>query len=94
MTKLHQEEMVLLIGKTYRFRQSRRTNVYGPRQSLSNPYAGVAEIWLSRLPSIASWSSSRTADSCATSSRSTTSLPLVLMIETPAPTSCRSTSAR
>jgi dTDP-L-rhamnose 4-epimerase len=24
-------------------------NVYGPRQSLSNPYAGVAAIWLSRL---------------------------------------------
>jgi len=23
--------------------------VYGPRQSLSNPYAGVAAIWLSRL---------------------------------------------
>ena len=24
-------------------------NVYGPRQSLSNPYAGVAAIWISRL---------------------------------------------
>src|SRR5688500_2803982 len=51
MTKYHQEEMVLLIGKTYRIPAvaPRFFNVYGPRQSLSNPYAGVAAIWLSRL---------------------------------------------
>jgi len=51
MTKLHQEEMVLLIGKTYGIPSvaPRFFNVYGPRQSLSNPYAGVAAIWLSRL---------------------------------------------
>lgn len=51
MTKLHQEEMVLLIGKTYGIPAvaPRFFNVYGPRQSLSNPYAGVAAIWLSRL---------------------------------------------
>jgi dTDP-L-rhamnose 4-epimerase len=51
MTKLHQEEMVLLIGKTYSIPAvaPRFFNVYGPRQSLSNPYAGVAAIWLSRL---------------------------------------------
>lgn len=51
MTKYHQEEMVLLMGKTYGIPAvaPRFFNVYGPRQSLSNPYAGVAAIWLSRL---------------------------------------------
>src|SRR5205085_11627397 len=51
MSKYHQEEMVLLIGKTYGIPAvaPRFFNVYGPRQSLSNPYAGVAAIWLSRL---------------------------------------------
>ena len=51
MTKYHQEEMVLLIGKTYGIPSvaPRFFNVYGPRQSLSNPYAGVAAIWISRL---------------------------------------------
>jgi dTDP-L-rhamnose 4-epimerase len=43
--------MALLIGKTYGIPvvAPRFFNVYGPRQSLSNPYAGVAAIWLSRL---------------------------------------------
>jgi dTDP-L-rhamnose 4-epimerase len=51
MTKYHQEEMVLLIGRTYGIPAvaPRFFNVYGPRQSLSNPYAGVAALWLSRL---------------------------------------------
>ena len=51
MTKYHQEEMVLLIGRTYGIPAvaPRFFNVYGPRQSLSNPYAGVAAIFLSRL---------------------------------------------
>src|ERR671915_921352 len=51
MTKYHQEEMVLLIGNTYGIPAvaPRFFNVYGPRQSLSNPYAGVAAIFLSRL---------------------------------------------
>ena len=51
MTKYHQEEMTLLIGRTYGIPAvaARFFNVYGPRQSLSNPYAGVAAIWLSRL---------------------------------------------
>jgi dTDP-L-rhamnose 4-epimerase len=51
MSKYHQEEMVLLIGRTYGIPAvaPRFFNVYGPRQSLSNPYAGVAAIWLSRL---------------------------------------------
>ena len=51
MTKYHQEEMVLLVGKTYGIPAvaPRFFNVYGPRQSLSNPYAGVAAIFISRL---------------------------------------------
>ena len=51
MTKYHQEEMALLIGRTYGIPTvaPRFFNVYGPRQSLSNPYAGVAAIFLSRL---------------------------------------------
>ncbi|HXG87684.1 MAG TPA: NAD-dependent epimerase/dehydratase family protein [Vicinamibacterales bacterium] len=51
MSKYHQEEMVLLIGKTYGIPAvaPRFFNVYGTRQSLSNPYAGVAAIFLSRL---------------------------------------------
>ncbi len=76
MTKLHQEEMVLLIGKTYGIPSvaPRFFNVYGPRQSLSNPYAGVAAIWLSRLlnDQASRWCS-RTAGSFATSCRFTTS---------------------
>ena len=51
MTKYHQEEMVLLVGKTYGIPAvlPRFFNVFGPRQSLSNPYAGVAPIFLGRL---------------------------------------------
>jgi dTDP-L-rhamnose 4-epimerase len=51
MTKYHQEEMALLVGRTYGIPTvtPRFFNVYGPRQSLSNPYAGVAAIFLGRL---------------------------------------------
>jgi dTDP-L-rhamnose 4-epimerase len=50
-TKRHQEEMCLLIGKTYGIPSValRFFNVYGPRQSLRNPYTGVAAIFISRL---------------------------------------------
>lgn len=50
-TKRHQEEMALNIGRTYNIPvvALRYFNVYGPRQSLSNPYTGVAAIFLSRL---------------------------------------------
>ena len=44
-------EMYLdLFARLYGFRWTslRYANVYGPRQSLSNPYAGVAAIWLSQ----------------------------------------------
>lgn len=51
MTKAHQEAMTLMIGKTYSIPAvaTRFFNVYGPRQSLSNPYTGVTAIFLSRL---------------------------------------------
>ncbi len=51
LTKKAQEEMVLNIGQTYKIPAValRYFNVYGPRQSLSNPYTGVAAIFLSRL---------------------------------------------
>jgi len=51
LTKVVQEELVLLFGRTYHVPavSLRYFNVYGPRQSLSNPYTGVAAIFLSRL---------------------------------------------
>ncbi|MCM8816736.1 MAG: NAD-dependent epimerase/dehydratase family protein [Candidatus Omnitrophica bacterium] len=51
ITKKEQEEMSLLIGKTYGIPvvSLRFFNVYGPRQSLSNPYTGVTAIFISRL---------------------------------------------
>jgi len=51
MTKKHQEEMSLLIGKTYGIPTValRYFNTYGPRQALSNPYTGVAAIFSSRI---------------------------------------------
>ncbi|MCA9445004.1 MAG: GDP-mannose 4,6-dehydratase [Candidatus Omnitrophica bacterium] len=51
MTKAHQEEMVLNIGKIYNIPAvaTRFFNVYGPRQSLSNPYTGVSAIFISRI---------------------------------------------
>jgi dTDP-L-rhamnose 4-epimerase len=50
-TKKDQEDMVMNIGRTYSIPAvaTRFFNVYGPRQSLSNPYTGVAAIFLSRL---------------------------------------------
>jgi len=51
LAKKDQEEMVLNIGVTYRIPvvALRYFNVFGPRQSLSNPYTGVAAIFMSRL---------------------------------------------
>jgi len=51
MSKRHQEEMCLLIGKTYGVPTValRYFNVYGPRQSLSNPYTGACAIFLGRI---------------------------------------------
>ena len=49
--KKDQEEMVLMFGRTYGLPTValRYFNVYGPRQSLSNPYTGVCAIFMSRI---------------------------------------------
>lgn len=51
MSKRHQEEMCLLIGKTYGIPTValRYFNIYGPRQALKNPYTGVCAIFSSRI---------------------------------------------
>lgn len=51
LTKRYQEELALSLGSVYRFPVVclRLFNVYGPRQSLGNPYTGVLAIFLSRL---------------------------------------------
>ena len=50
-TKRDQEDLCLVAGRAYGIRTValRFFNVYGPRQSLSNPYTGVAAIFSSRL---------------------------------------------
>lgn len=50
-TKRHQEEMCLLVGRTYGIPTValRYFNVYGSGQALSNPYTGVCAIFLSRI---------------------------------------------
>jgi dTDP-L-rhamnose 4-epimerase len=50
-TKRDQEEIVLEFGEAYEIPAValRYFNVYGPRQSLSNPYTGVVAIFASRL---------------------------------------------
>ncbi len=50
-TKKHQEDLVVSFGRAYEIPTFalRFFNVYGPRQSLSNPYTGVAAIFMSRL---------------------------------------------
>ncbi|MBI3954817.1 GDP-mannose 4,6-dehydratase, partial [Candidatus Gottesmanbacteria bacterium] len=49
--KKDQEEMVMNIGVAYNIPSValRYFNVYGPRQSLSNPYNGVVAIFMSRI---------------------------------------------
>jgi dTDP-L-rhamnose 4-epimerase len=51
LSKKDQEEMTLLFGRTYGIPAIalRYFNIYGARQSLSNPYTGVAAIFASRL---------------------------------------------
>ena len=51
LSKKWQEELALSIGDAYGFPTTclRLFNVYGPRQSLANPYTGVLAIFLSRL---------------------------------------------
>jgi len=51
LTKKDQEDMFLIFGKNYGIPSValRYFNVFGPRQSLSNPYTGVAAIFMSRI---------------------------------------------
>lgn len=51
INKKNQEEMILNIGKAYDIPAValRYFNVYGTRQSLSNPYNGVVAIFMSRI---------------------------------------------
>jgi len=51
ITKRDQEEMCLSVGQAYGIPTTalRYFNVYGPRQSLSNPYTGVCAIFSSRI---------------------------------------------
>jgi dTDP-L-rhamnose 4-epimerase len=50
-TKKHQEELCLAFGPAHQLTTFalRFFNVIGPRQSLNNPYTGIAAIFLSRL---------------------------------------------
>ena len=50
-TKRCQEEMCLVVGRTYKIPTValRYFNVYGERQSLNNPYTGVCAIFLSQV---------------------------------------------
>lgn len=50
-SKKTQQDMALIIGKLYSLPTVvlRGFNIYGPRQSLSNPYTGVTAIFISRL---------------------------------------------
>lgn len=51
VSKRDQEELVLCVGRSYGIPSValRYFNVYGPRQSLSNPYTGVCAIFSSRI---------------------------------------------
>lgn len=51
LTKAEQERMVMSVGRTYEIPVvgMRFFNIYGPRQSLSNPYTGVVAIFLSAI---------------------------------------------
>lgn len=51
VTKLNQEQMVLTVGKALGISALafRYQNVYGPGQSLSNPYTGILSIFSTRI---------------------------------------------
>lgn len=51
LTKRHQEELALTVSRRYGYPAVcfRMFNVFGPRQSLNNPYTGVLAIFLSRM---------------------------------------------
>ena len=51
VSKRDQEELCLSVGRAYGIPTAalRLFNVYGPRQSLSNPYTGIVSIFASRI---------------------------------------------
>ena len=51
ITKYNQEQIVMLMGKTLNIPtiSLRYQNVYGPGQSLSNPYTGILSVFSTRL---------------------------------------------
>jgi dTDP-L-rhamnose 4-epimerase len=51
ITKLAQEQMILTFAKTYNLSATalRLQNVYGPGQSLSNPYTGILSVFSTRI---------------------------------------------
>lgn len=51
LSKKVQEELALTVGRTFGLpvTVARLFNVYGPRQSLNNPYTGIMAIFMSRL---------------------------------------------
>lgn len=51
LSKKDQEEMALIVGQAFKIPvvNLRYFNIFGPRQSLSNPYTGVVAIFISRL---------------------------------------------
>ncbi len=51
ITKKNQEEQVIVFGQAHKIPvvALRYFNTYGPRQSLNNPYTGVAAIFLNRI---------------------------------------------
>lgn len=51
LTKKDQEDMVMIFGRSFNLPvvALRYFNVFGPRQSLSNPYTGVAAIFMSMI---------------------------------------------
>jgi dTDP-L-rhamnose 4-epimerase len=51
ITKLNQEQMVLIVGQSLGISAVafRYQNVYGPGQSLSNPYTGILSIFSTRI---------------------------------------------
>ena len=51
LTKKAQKDLLLLMGNLYKIPTVaiRFFNIYGPRQSLSNPYTGVTAIFISRI---------------------------------------------
>lgn len=51
LSKRVQEDMLMMLGRAYRIPSValRYFVIYGPRQSLNNPYTGVASIFLARM---------------------------------------------